>query len=219
MSRAVSVAGVERWQRLAPCLANMQVHIHSLAWIRPPSRIAAGVKARVPQFVLSWLLLCSGQDAPPMSREASSAPRTSFGARMSEHAIAARAAAHPIDPQFLQRWSPRAFTGEAIDEATLLTFLEAARWAPSGFNAQPWRFIYARAGTPAWEPLLGTLSEFNRGWAHRASALVLVLSARQWLPPGKTEPLPPEVPVPGMPGPEDVPPQPSHPGGPPSPTA
>ncbi len=107
---------------------------------------------------------------------------------MSEHAIAARAAAHPIDPQFLQRWSPRAFTGEAIDEATLLTFLEAARWAPSGFNAQPWRFIYARAGTPAWEPLLGTLSEFNRGWAHRASALVLVLSARQWLPPGKTEP-------------------------------
>lgn len=94
---------------------------------------------------------------------------------------------HPIDPQFIQRWSPRAFTGEPIDEATLLGFLEAARWAPSGFNAQPWRFIYARAGTAAWEPLFTTLSDTNQGWARRASALVLVLSARTWVPPGKTE--------------------------------
>lgn len=97
-----------------------------------------------------------------------------------------RRADHPIDPQFLERWSPRAFTGEAIDEATLLGFLEAARWAPSGSNAQPWRFLYARAGTPAWDPLFGTLAESNQVWAKRASALVLVLSAREWVPPGKS---------------------------------
>jgi nitroreductase len=94
---------------------------------------------------------------------------------------------HPIDTQFTARWSPRAFTGEAIDETTLLGFLEAARWAPSGFNAQPWRFIYARAGTPAWAPLFDTLLPFNQVWAQRASALVLVLSAKQTVPPGKSE--------------------------------
>ena len=94
---------------------------------------------------------------------------------------------HAIDPQFTQRWSPRAFTGEAIEETTLLRFLEAARWAPSGFNAQPWRFIYARTGTPAWAPIFGSLSEYNQGWAQRASALVLVISRTVWVPPGKTE--------------------------------
>ena len=89
----------------------------------------------------------------------------------------------PIDPQFLQRWSPRAFTGEVLDEATLLSFLEAARWAPSGFNAQPWRFIYARAGTPAWGPIFDTLLPFNQSWVQRASALVLVLSQTDWQAP------------------------------------
>jgi nitroreductase len=98
-----------------------------------------------------------------------------------------RTADHPIDPQFLNRWSPRAFTGEAIPEATLLTFLEAARWAPSGFNAQPWRFIWARRDTAAWAPLFSTLLPFNQAWAAQASALVLVVSQTRWTPPGKTE--------------------------------
>jgi nitroreductase len=93
----------------------------------------------------------------------------------------------PIDPLFTRRWSPRAFTGEGIDQAQLLSFLEAARWAPSSFNAQPWRFLYARRDTPAWAPLFETLSESNRGWAQRAAALVLVVSRTRWVPPGKTE--------------------------------
>jgi nitroreductase len=97
---------------------------------------------------------------------------------------------HPIDSQFTQRWSPRAFTGESIDEATLLRFLEAARWAPSGFNAQPWRFIYGRTGTPAWAPIFNTLSAYNQGWAQRASALVLVLSQTDWQAPGRDAPAP-----------------------------
>lgn len=94
---------------------------------------------------------------------------------------------HEIDPQFTTRWSPRAFTGEPIDEATLLRFLEAARWAPSGFNSQPWRFVWGRAGTPAWAPIFGTLLPFNQQWAQRASALVVVVSQQRWVPPGKSE--------------------------------
>ena len=101
--------------------------------------------------------------------------------------MSARQPEHPIDPPFTQRWSPRAFTGERIDQATLLGFLEAARWAPSGYNAQPWRFIYGRAGTPAWTPIFESLSAYNQGWAQRASALVLVLSREQWKAPGKDE--------------------------------
>lgn len=101
--------------------------------------------------------------------------------------IGAREASHPIDPVFIRRWSPRAFTDATLDEATLLSFLEAARWAPSGYNAQPWRFIYGRRGTSGWQGIFDTLSEYNSGWAQRASALVVVLSRSVWLPPGKTE--------------------------------
>ncbi|MDF1483988.1 nitroreductase family protein [Ramlibacter sp. H39-3-26] len=97
---------------------------------------------------------------------------------------------YPVDPIFLNRWSPRAFTGEAIPEQTLLSILEAARWSPSAYNLQPWRFIWARAGTPAWGPLLATLNEFNQSWARNASALLVVLSAKTGLPPGATEPQP-----------------------------
>jgi nitroreductase len=100
---------------------------------------------------------------------------------------AAREAAHQIDPLFTRRWSPRAFTDATLDEPTLLSFLEAARWAPSGYNAQPWRFIYGRRGTPGWQTIFDTLSEYNGGWAQRASALVAILSRTVWLPPGKTE--------------------------------
>jgi nitroreductase len=98
-----------------------------------------------------------------------------------------RSADYPIDEQFLQRWSPRAFTGESIDQATLLSFLEAARWAPSAYNSQPWRFLYARRDTPDWERYLDLLNEFNRGWAQHASALVIVISKTTFTAPGASE--------------------------------
>lgn len=98
-----------------------------------------------------------------------------------------RQADFPVDPQFTARWSPRAFSGETLDEKTLLTFLEAARWAPSAFNAQPWRFLYARRGTPDWELYLTLVNEFNRTWAQTASAIVFILSKTRFTPPGKTE--------------------------------
>ena len=55
-----------------------------------------------------------------------------------------RTSDYPIEPIFLDRWSPRAYTGEPIPEAVLHTIFEAARWAPSSYNSQPWRFINAR---------------------------------------------------------------------------
>ncbi|NER66636.1 nitroreductase family protein [Pseudomonas sp. MAFF212427] len=101
-----------------------------------------------------------------------------------------RIAEHAIDEQFIQRWSPRAFTAEPIEQATLLSFLEAARWAPSAYNSQPWRFLYARRNTPNWERFLGLLNEFNRSWAQHASALVLVMSKTTFTAPGASEETP-----------------------------
>lgn len=104
----------------------------------------------------------------------------------------ARTADHPIDKQFLSRWSPRAFTPETIPESTLLTFFEAARWAPSSYNSQPWRFAYARRDTEHWTRFLGFLNEFNQSWAQHAAAIVIVLSKSTFTPPGGSA----EVPAP-----------------------
>ncbi|TGD99011.1 nitroreductase family protein [Methylobacterium nonmethylotrophicum] len=99
-----------------------------------------------------------------------------------------RTADHPIDPLFLERWSPRAFTGEAVPQADLMTMIEAARWAPSSYNSQPWRFVYGLRDTPAWETLLGLLVPFNQGWAKNAGALVFLVSNEMM--PGKDGPQP-----------------------------
>ncbi len=104
--------------------------------------------------------------------------------------INARQPAHPIDPLFLERWSPRAFTGEEIPEADLLTILEAARWAPSSYNSQPWRFLYARRGTPHWDQFLNLLVPFNRGWAKDAAALIVLVSNPLMRPPGMDKDVP-----------------------------
>ncbi|MES2258918.1 MAG: nitroreductase family protein [Pseudomonadota bacterium] len=77
---------------------------------------------------------------------------------------------------FLHRWSPRAFTAEPLPESQLMTLLEAARWAPSCFNSQPWRFLYARRDTPDWDRFVGLLTPDNQVWAKNASALVFVVS-------------------------------------------
>jgi nitroreductase len=98
-----------------------------------------------------------------------------------------RQADHPVSSLFLGRWSPRAFTGEPIPAATLLTIFEAARWAPSASNSQPWRFVYARRDAPAWDSFLRFLIPYNQSWAHAASALVVVLSKATFTSPGKTE--------------------------------
>lgn len=87
-----------------------------------------------------------------------------------------RRAAKSIDPLFLERWSPRAFDAQGMDEEDLLIMFEAARWAPSAYNYQPWRFVYALRGDDHWQGFLDLLVPFNRAWAQDASALVFVLS-------------------------------------------
>ncbi len=104
--------------------------------------------------------------------------------------VQGRTADHPIDPMFLERWSPRAFTGEAMPEAEMLTILEAGRWAASSYNSQPWRFVYALRDTPAWETLFGLLNPFNQSWAKGAGALVILVSNSLMLPPGAEKPVP-----------------------------
>ncbi len=90
---------------------------------------------------------------------------------------ASRQPTAPVHPLFVQRWSPRAFAADPIPADQLDALFEAARWSPSCFNAQPWRFVYAQEG-PARERILGLLAEANRGWA-QAAPVVGVLFARR----------------------------------------
>lgn len=85
---------------------------------------------------------------------------------------------YDIDPLFLERWSPRAFDGLAMPSEDLLMILEAAHWAPSASNSQPWRFVYAHRDTADFERMLALLVEFNQDWAKAASALVFVFSQK-----------------------------------------
>lgn len=87
-----------------------------------------------------------------------------------------RQADFPIDPVFLERWSPRAFDGAEIPDADLFAMFEAARWAPSAFNSQPWRFLYAKRGDADWARFLSLLIPWNQSWAQSASVLVYILS-------------------------------------------
>jgi nitroreductase len=83
---------------------------------------------------------------------------------------------YPIEPLFLDRWSPRAMSGEPLDEAELMRLFEAARWAPSTYNEQEWRFLYARRDSPHWPAFFGLLKEANQTWCARAAVLMVVLS-------------------------------------------
>ena len=87
-----------------------------------------------------------------------------------------RKSEYPIDTVFLDRWSPRAMSGEALSDAELMTLFEAAHWAPSSGNSQPWRFLYARRDTEHWPLFFELLNEGNRTWCHRAAALLVFIS-------------------------------------------
>jgi nitroreductase len=81
-----------------------------------------------------------------------------------------------VDKLFFERWSPRAMSGEQISEVELKSLFEAARWAPSSYNEQPWRFIYARKGTAHWNRLFNLLVPFNQDWVKNGSVLVVMIS-------------------------------------------
>ncbi|MGQ3413546.1 nitroreductase family protein [Natrinema versiforme] len=83
---------------------------------------------------------------------------------------------HDIDPLFVNRWSPRAMTGEPLEEDEYLPLFEAARWAPSAFNNQHWRFLVADREDEEWDAFLDLLSENNRAWASDAAVLAVIVS-------------------------------------------
>ena len=85
-----------------------------------------------------------------------------------------RKADHPIEKLLIDRWSPRAMSGEEISQEELMRLFEAARWAPSSFNTQQWRALYARRGTEHWQTFFDLLVDANKTWAKNAAVLVVV---------------------------------------------
>lgn len=82
-----------------------------------------------------------------------------------------------INDLFAERRSPRSFDESAeLPKDDLLAILEAARWAPSGSNIQPWRFVIGQRGDEVFNNVLQSLAPFNQGWAFRASTLILVVA-------------------------------------------
>lgn len=89
----------------------------------------------------------------------------------------------------MNRWSPRAMSGEPLAREELDTLLEAARWAPSSYNEQEWRFLYACCGRPEWEMFFDLLVEGNRAWCRNASALFLIAGKRTFTKTGEPNPV------------------------------
>lgn len=108
--------------------------------------------------------------------------------RLRPEIAAARKPEHPADGLFVNRWSPRAMSGEPISERELATLLEAARWAPSCFNGQPWRVVYARRASEHWDRLFGLLVPGNQAWCVHAGALLVFISRTAFEHNGKPNP-------------------------------
>ncbi|MSN26378.1 MAG: nitroreductase [Geobacter sp.] len=87
-----------------------------------------------------------------------------------------RHAEHLVDHLFVDRWSPRAMSGEEIPADQLLSLFEAARWAPSSMNNQPWRMLYASRSSNHWQLFFNLLVDSNKVWCANAAVLVVVVS-------------------------------------------
>lgn len=81
-----------------------------------------------------------------------------------------------VDRIFIERWSARAMSGQPIDNVQLWSLFEAARWAPSSYNEQPWRFLYAHRGSPEWNVFFDLLVPFNQSWCKNAAVLMVIIS-------------------------------------------
>lgn len=89
----------------------------------------------------------------------------------------ARHSEYDIHPLFLKRWSPRAFAQEPVQDEALFAVLEAARWAPSASNEQPWRYIIARTAEER-EAFYSFINPGNLKWCTAAPVLLLLISAK-----------------------------------------
>jgi nitroreductase len=81
--------------------------------------------------------------------------------------------AEGVIPVILERWSPRSFTDREVSPALLHNVFEAARWAASSFNEQPWRFLVGTRGSSTYDKIYQALGEFNKKWARTAPVLIL----------------------------------------------
>lgn len=97
-----------------------------------------------------------------------------------DKALKIRKANYPIEPLILGRFSPRAMSGEPFSDEELMPLFEAARWAPSCYNEQPWLFLCALKGSKEWPSFFNLLVPFNQSWAHAAGALVVITSKRNF---------------------------------------
>jgi nitroreductase len=127
----------------------------------------------------------NGPDLAAMSTNASSESQIAEPVPIAAN----RRPGHPIEPWIVNRWSPRALNGEPLTDAEMWTLFEAARWAPSTYNEQEWRFLYARPGRPEWETFYGLLASGNQTWCGRAALLVVILSKKTFTSNGKSNPV------------------------------
>lgn len=89
-----------------------------------------------------------------------------------------RSTTYEINDLIVNRWSPRSFLPEELSDKKLFSLFEAARWAPSSSNGQPWRFIFAKRNSQYWDGLFNLLVDFNKQWCTNASVLVVVLAKK-----------------------------------------
>ncbi len=87
---------------------------------------------------------------------------------------------HAIIPEIKNRWSPRAFADKEVEKEKLMRVLEAARWAASSMNEQPWRFIVARKGDAHYDKLYEGLNKWNRKWTWTAPVLIATLAKKRF---------------------------------------
>jgi nitroreductase len=99
--------------------------------------------------------------------------------------IRGRRTQSPVDEQFTERWSPRAFSSERISDETLASLFEAARWAPSCANEQPWLFLFATSEEDH-KVFLDLLAPGNQRWARRAPVLLFLLARRHFAKGGES---------------------------------
>jgi len=85
---------------------------------------------------------------------------------------------YPINDLILNRWSPRAMSGETMSDEELMPLFEAAKWAPTSYNNQLTRFIYAKRDTSYWDKFFNLLMEGNQLWCKNASVLVIIISRK-----------------------------------------
>lgn len=100
-----------------------------------------------------------------------------------------RKADHEIEKIFLKRWSPRAMNGSAVSQRDLNRLFEAARWAPSTYNEQEWRYLYAHRDTPHWQSFFDLLLPANQAWCANAGVLTVVIAHKVFALNGQPNPV------------------------------